>query len=288
ERRHRRRCEEATRRLGRQLFDAGEDARHRVGRLLHEELLPRMAGLERDARQLEDAHRWLVPELVSLRARIGCLVRDLPALASPLHPARLSEVGLEEAVRRECQDAAGHRGGPVGFRAHQVPADLPIEVALGFLRVVQESLQNVRRHAQATRTTVELVRAGDVLSLKVEDNGLGFAERQAKERGHLGIISMRERLAGLGGGFHLHSRPGVGTRVSAWVRLSGVRLRAGRGPGPGPDRRLASGWTPAAAFARETGARDRAAGAPGRDSRRIPGDDLPRMVGQILMPTGRP
>lgn len=241
ERRRRRRCEETTRRLGRQLVDAGEEERHRVARLLHGEFSPRMAGLELDARRLEDAHRWLVPELVSLRAKIGCLVRDLQALASPLPPAVPNELGLEEAVRRECQVLAREQGGPVDFRAQEVPADLPAEVALGLFRVVQESLQNVRRHARATRVTVELVRAGDVLSLKVEDNGQGFLEREARERGHLGIMSMRERVAGLGGGFHLHSRPGLGTRVSTWVRLSRVRQRASRGSGSVPDRRPASG-----------------------------------------------
>lgn len=235
ERRSRRRSEATALRLGRQLLAAHEAERRRVGRELHDDVSQRIARLAIDTHRLEYAHKWLVPELASLRSKISTLGRDVHSLAYRLHPAALMDLGLEEAMREECGEFARRHGGRVDFEGREVPGNLPDEVSLGLFRVAQESLQNVMRHAEATRVTVELAMAGDILSLKVEDNGIGFRVKDHEDKGSLGLISMRERLADLGGGFQVNSRVGLGTCVSAWVRMSKVRQKAA--PAETPERR---------------------------------------------------
>jgi signal transduction histidine kinase len=76
-------------------------------------------------------------------------------------------------------------------------------------RILQESLSNVARHAHATDVTVELQRCGGVLTLTVQDNGVGMAPT-ARGDGN-GLPGMRDRAAAIGGRFAIESQPGAGT-----------------------------------------------------------------------------
>ena len=84
-------------------------------------------------------------------------------------------------------------------------------------RIVQEALNNVARHAQASTVWIELnLEEAGVVQLTVRDDGVGFDPAQLPEmfrRGHLGLRQMRERVTGLKGTFALHSEPGHGTEI---------------------------------------------------------------------------
>ena len=97
-----------------------------------------------------------------------------------------------------------------------IPAKLNNDVALTFLRVVQESLHNIAKHSNATEVHVEISGASEELTLTVRDNGAGFDVQQSKAAPGLGLISMRERVHLIGGEFAIDSAPGAGTRI--WVR----------------------------------------------------------------------
>lgn len=94
--------------------------------------------------------------------------------------------------------------------------ELDTETKLQLLRVLQEALSNVRKHATATQVAVSLNCKEGILSLKITDNGRGF-ELAAIETANLprfGLDSMRERTASIGGDFHIETSPGMGTTVS--------------------------------------------------------------------------
>jgi signal transduction histidine kinase len=88
-------------------------------------------------------------------------------------------------------------------------------------RVLQETLANVRRHADARRVAVRFVAVNGALELDIRDDGCGFDPGRLP-RGHLGLLYMRERVEGCGGRFEVRSRPGAGTEVH-------VRVPAGEG-----------------------------------------------------------
>jgi len=114
-----------------------------------------------------------------------------------------------------------------------VNADLPSAVRVGgrtsleLLRILQESLANVRKHAKATEVRVSLASDGELLSLVVRDNGCGFdAESDDRSRsGRYGLVTMRERAHGVGGKLSIDSRPGEGTIVTAEVPLGVLEMR---------------------------------------------------------------
>ena len=95
------------------------------------------------------------------------------------------------------------------------PARLPEAVEAAAFRIVQEAIQNARRHAQCSALTIELHRNDGWLTLAVADDGVGFAT--AREHSGLGLSSMRERARLLGGRCTVTSQPGRGTRLD--VRL---------------------------------------------------------------------
>ena len=97
--------------------------------------------------------------------------------------------------------------------------DLSPAVEIQLVRIVQEALSNVRKHASAASATVRIMTEGGALALEVIDDGQGFDPLSSEPSGwpRFGLQTMRERAQAIGGSFELDSRPGEGTRVT--VRL---------------------------------------------------------------------
>jgi signal transduction histidine kinase len=107
------------------------------------------------------------------------------------------------------------------FTAREVPVAISPEVTTNLFRVMQESLQNVFKHAGATDVTVRLSGSPKGIGLSVRDNGKGFdLENKAARMKGLGLVSMQERARLLGGFLRIHSLPNDGTKVCAWVPRS--------------------------------------------------------------------
>jgi ligand-binding sensor domain-containing protein len=98
--------------------------------------------------------------------------------------------------------------------------ELEVRVEREVLRIAQEALQNVLRHARATETSVNLHYSDEALLLTIEDNGVGFRMDEAAQReGHFGMVGMRERAAAIDGTFEVRSEVGGGTKVSLRVAI---------------------------------------------------------------------
>ena len=98
-------------------------------------------------------------------------------------------------------------------------AKLKAEVATTLYRVVQESLNNIEKHAQATKGTVFLKQFGDVLQLMISDNGIGFDVGNAMNSRGIGLRNMRERVEFIGGEFELFSEYGKGTEITVLLKV---------------------------------------------------------------------
>ncbi|MEW5958308.1 MAG: sensor histidine kinase [Chloroflexota bacterium] len=100
---------------------------------------------------------------------------------------------------------------------------LTAEIKLQLLRIAQESLTNIRKHASATKVWVSLRTDGDILELMVGDNGQGFDPTQVRTVGssHFGLSAMRERAEAINAVFNLDSKPGAGTRIIIHLLLNG-------------------------------------------------------------------
>lgn len=198
------------------------EERNRMAREIHDTLAQGFTGI---ILQLEAAEQTLSensPELERHLNQAGNLARKSLAEARRsvwnLHPQALEQLPLPEALGQEVEKFTRDTGVDARFVASGDRRDLRPELEAGLLRICQEALANVRKHAKATVTEVELVFDESAIRLTVSDDGVGFATttptRTSKKRGSFGLISMQERARGLGGTFEVQSNKGEGTLVN--------------------------------------------------------------------------
>jgi len=140
-----------------------------------------------------------------------------------LHPAVLSDSGLVPAVEAYVKDYQAHTGVRCTLTVSGSPYRLRPEQERAVYRIVQEALHNVARHARADQVWMMMVFTPEALCVTVEDNGRGFDREQVlnASQHHLGLMSMQERAQAVGGRLEIHSQPGGGTRIMAWIPFDG-------------------------------------------------------------------
>ena len=208
------------------LIEAQEQERKRIARELHDDFNQQLAALAVELETLERSAIGHLPEPIprqfaGVRAGIGRISDDLHDLAYNLHPSLLDHVGLEAAMRDHVAEFTKRTGLPATFTPREVPKALSPEVKTNLFRVLQESLQNVSKHAQASHVTVRLSGSSKGVGVSVRDNGKGFdlENKDARVKG-LGLTSMQERARLLGGFLRIHSLPAEGTKVCVWIPRS--------------------------------------------------------------------
>ena len=166
--------------------------------------------------------------LEMLRQTVG----EARAVVADLRPTVLDDFGLARALRLQVERLSGE-GLRATFEEDLGGERLPEAVETALFRVAQEALTNVRKHSQAEKVHVALGRNGQTLRLEVRDWGRGFASEGARKEAdpgeRVGLSSMQERVALLGGRLEITSEPGAGTVVVAEIPLPGEGDMGGGG-----------------------------------------------------------
>ena len=205
------------------LMSVQEAGSKELARELHDDFSQELAALAMEVSTLQASGKvagMLTERLAELGKKIGHLADEMHQTSRRLHPTILSELGLEAALREECNRFSAQSNIPVQFTCEKLPASTPEGVSLCLYRIAQESLRNIRKHAGATEACVRLRGEEGGVSLLVEDTGNGFDIDEARKSGGLGLISMEERVRLVNGKFKIRSQPGVGTTVEVFVPLS--------------------------------------------------------------------
>jgi signal transduction histidine kinase len=148
------------------------------------------------------------------------IAADLQALAYELRPYKLEYLGIATVMRNFCSKFGVRHNVGIDFKSRDLPNDLPLDVSLCLMRVLQEALDNAAKHSGARHFEVELFGAADYIHLAIHDSGIGFAPKAAMHGPGLGLISMQERLRLLNGEFSIDSQPKKGTKIHASVPVS--------------------------------------------------------------------
>jgi len=198
--------------------------RQRMARELHDTLAQGLAGLilQLDAADshLENQNPERAQAVVQQamgRARIT--LHEARRAIQALRPAALESGNLTDAIGREVERLAADTKLQTTFDVNGHPPQIPAAAAQDVLRIVQESLSNVTRHAQASQVQIQLAATDTGFELCVKDDGLGFdpAEGTVKPNCY-GLIGMQERAQRLGGELIVDSTPGQGTTVTLQVK----------------------------------------------------------------------
>jgi signal transduction histidine kinase len=204
------------------LIDAQEKEQSRLASELHDDFSQRLAllafGLQNTEETLPDSPEMLKETLEEFRHSVIELADDLHNLSHQLHSSTLDTLGLVTGLRSLCKEFGARQGIEIDFTSEGVPHTVRPEVSLCLFRIVQEGLQNLKKHSGTKTAQLSLRNIGDKLLLSLCDEGMGFDANRLEKSG-LGILSMQGRARLLGGEFEIHSKPGKGTRIEAWVPL---------------------------------------------------------------------
>ena len=202
--------------------------------------------LDERARLAREIHDTLAQGFVGISSQLDAVAMSMPEDESParnylemarrmarhsLTEARRSMMDLRASVLEDRDLAEALEAGTRVWTAGQ-PVDVSVEVSgdrkpippemeQQLLRIAQEAVANIVKHAHASRIGIKLQREAGRLRLRIVDNGKGFEEQDAfaAQGGHFGLIGMRERAERLGGELHLASQPGAGTEVEVSVPI---------------------------------------------------------------------
>ncbi len=215
-------AEQQIQNLSQQLLTAQENERLMISNELHDSVAQdlstmkiALALLANDPSPLQgDARK----SLASLAAIVNRTILTVRNLSYDLRPPGLKEIGLTETLLTYCDEFEEDTGIRVKFRSAGLKnKQMDPFLNINIYRLVQEGLNNIRRHADARRAVVRLIGAYPNVILRIEDDGKGFdvaaRERAGFSEKRMGISSMRERVNLMMGQMTIQSRPGAGTRI---------------------------------------------------------------------------
>jgi signal transduction histidine kinase len=200
-----------------------EEERVRIAREIHDELGQALTCMSMDLAFLD---KQLPKENTQAAARVSALatlvketVNTVRRISAELRPSILDDLGLGAAVEWLAHDFETRTGIDC---AVSVPGTITMstERSTVVFRICQEALTNVARHANASHVSIDVIEAGDTLTLEVHDNGRGISEEEIRRADSLGLLGMRERAALLGGVAEVKGDAGHGTSVTVHVPLA--------------------------------------------------------------------
>jgi len=218
----RKRMERQVRSLGHQLLKIQEDEKRNLSRELHDvigqNLLTLKMGLDNLHKLLASKMPEVVPKLSEFLSLIKQTLDDVRDMAQTLRPSSLEQLGLVKAGLQYCEDFSAKHNIQVDFSAFGIRESLfDNDTKITLYRLIQEGLNNIKKHSGASQVTIRLVSSFPDVILRIEDNGRGFDFKNsldlAVQEKHLGLISMTERVSLLQGKLEIKSKLGMGTKI---------------------------------------------------------------------------
>lgn len=224
-----RRMQEQLRLLSRRVLSAQEDERKRISRELHDVVAQMLTGINIRLATLKSEAALSTKDFGRKISRTQRLVEEsvdnVHRFARELRPAMLDDLGLIPALHTFMNSFTKETGIRVSLKTFAAVENLSIAKRTVLYRVAQEALNNVARHAQASRVDVNIQRVEDHVDVQIKDDGKAFDVGRvlnSKKVRHLGLLGMRERVEMLGGKFKVASAPGKGTTIHLKIPVNRV------------------------------------------------------------------
>lgn len=215
-------AEDKIRALNQQLIKTQENERNRIAGYLHDHVAQDLSSLKISLETLFDNQREVSAEIRAKICELSKILQDsisaVRDLSYDLHPPGMDQLGLVRTVYQYCEDFSEKNNVSVDFyTAGMKDLKLDFDTEINLYRLIQEGLNNIKKHAEAGHVIIRLVASSPNIILRIEDNGQGFdvarrLARSLKEK-RLGLSSMQERVSLLEGTMSIKSRPSKGTRI---------------------------------------------------------------------------
>jgi len=196
--------------------EAENEERKRIGKELHDGIVSQLLAIKLNVNAIQDKDYDPLDgyQLGHIARQLEEATGDLRSTAHNLMPETLLQQGLAKAVATLCDKISPNGGIEADFQVYGNIPELDNNVALSLYRIIQELIQNTMKHAQATLLLVQLSYREGILSITVEDNGIGLDEKSVgKNAETMGITNLKRRVSELNGTIDISSRPGKETTV---------------------------------------------------------------------------
>lgn len=217
------------RELATEVIRVGDRERASLANALHDSIAQSIAGI---SYQLSAAERvtgdvTMGRRLAAVREATNGILEEVRDLSRTVYPRILDDLGLASALRELARGLSAGSGTPtvdlhVSALAEAAAKRLAAERASVLYRVAEEALQNALRHAHATHISLRLDASVSDMTLRIEDDGVGFDRAELAQRhAGTGLFAMRERVSLARGAFDVSTAPGKGTTVMTSVPITG-------------------------------------------------------------------
>ncbi len=229
ERKH---SEDLVRKLSQMLIQTQERERKRISCELHDGIAQNLSTLKLYCTRMYgdqvSLNKNIKDDLNNISDLIDQTVKDVRDLAYDLRPSSLDHLGLVHSLEVFCEEFSKKHNIVIDFQSAGLKGlSMAPEMEINLYRLVHEGLNNVRKHAKATKAVIKLVGAYPHIILRIEDNGRGFdvkkRERSMIREKRMGLWSMKERANLLQGKMTIHSQVDKGTRILIKLLLEDER-----------------------------------------------------------------
>jgi signal transduction histidine kinase len=209
--------------LANQIIQTGDEERATIARELHDSTAQSLAALLLELSVLagENTEPRLEARIARIRSIVSEVLDEVRLVAHTVHPRVLDDLGLAAALHLLARETLDRSGVVVTYAGPTRVQAIDAACASTLYRVAQEAVTNAIRHARANGVAISLARQADEVELEIADDGVGFDPGDADRlRPGMGLFTMQERAALVGGRLTLQSRPGAGTRVRVTVPVT--------------------------------------------------------------------
>ena len=213
-------AEQRIKSLSRQIINIQEREREFISREIHDNVGQLLSALKmalsRVNRKIPDKLSTVKEQLSEISNLVNKTIKEIRALSHALHPPLIEDLGIASALEELCQDFKSYSEINITWDIKQIQESLQSITKITIYRLFQEGLNNILKHSRATKAYLTLTSSGSTINAVIEDNGVGFLVDDIfspLQKKSLGLISMRERVALIGGSLKIVSSPGKGTKL---------------------------------------------------------------------------
>jgi signal transduction histidine kinase len=193
-----------------------------VARAINDELGQQLTALKLDlswSRKRLSSDSGLNDKMTSMIRLVEGAIETVQRVCLNLRPSILDNLGLAAAIDWLVADMARRSDIEISLEIDPAEPEIDPDLSVALFRLLQESLNNVIRHASASQVNVSLLVTDDQAELRIRDNGIGISEQAVSAADSIGLVGMQERARSFGGSVEIQGFAGVGTNVTAVLPL---------------------------------------------------------------------
>ncbi|MBI4746470.1 MAG: CBS domain-containing protein [Deltaproteobacteria bacterium] len=221
--------EEELRSLASRMRSLREEERRRIARDIHDDLGQLLTVFKFDlswiGKRLNQDQNALIEKVKRSSELVETAIERVQKISSELRPTILDDLGIKAAMEWQAEEFQKRTAirSRITFEPKEISLDN--DLSTGILRIFQEALTNIGRHAEASRVNASVKITGGKLVLKVADDGKGITGKEIADSASLGLIGIRERVYPWGGNVEITGKKGSGTTLTVTVPLEAGRKK---------------------------------------------------------------